>query len=246
VTVVTFGVDVEGVESRLADLLWADIKSPVARHLLSNAVNLFANQGYSATTTRDVAVGAGKSVGAMYVHFKSKADVLFTISEIGHRSAYAVIRTAAERFDDHGRQLVSVVSSLGEWHATYHQVARVIQYEYTHLTDVQLATIVAMRRETEMFVRTIALSGVSDGSISIATSPSTVTRALLSMCIDVSRWYGISARASPSSLGYQYGRIAAQLIGRTDLLTKAPAATEDALIPDFTEDVREHVRMDST
>ena len=60
----------------------------------------FAEHGFHATTTRDIAGGAGMSPAALYVHFPSKAALLFEISRSGHESALNLVTAAIERGAD--------------------------------------------------------------------------------------------------------------------------------------------------
>ena len=69
---------------------------PVAARarLLCAAVEAFAAKGFNGTTTRDIANGAQMSSAAVYVHFRSKEELLFEISDAGHRAILAAIDDA--------------------------------------------------------------------------------------------------------------------------------------------------------
>jgi AcrR family transcriptional regulator len=54
----------------------AGADSPRRQTLLEIAANLFANQGYQATTVRDIASAAGILSGSIYHHFASKQEML--------------------------------------------------------------------------------------------------------------------------------------------------------------------------
>jgi AcrR family transcriptional regulator len=49
------------------------------RQLVDAAWKLFSRKGYLATTTEEIAAGAGVTKGALYFHFKTKEDLLFEI-----------------------------------------------------------------------------------------------------------------------------------------------------------------------
>jgi AcrR family transcriptional regulator len=55
------------------------------RQLLDAAARLFADQGYRATTIRDIAGAIGMLPGSVYYHFPSKHDLLATVYEEGVR-----------------------------------------------------------------------------------------------------------------------------------------------------------------
>jgi AcrR family transcriptional regulator len=60
------------------------------RHaLLEGAARLFRNQGFDATTTRDIAAAVGMHSGSPFYHFNSKNALLYAVMEEGMRSALA-------------------------------------------------------------------------------------------------------------------------------------------------------------
>lgn len=83
-------------------------KTPVERDdgnrrpaLLQAAAQLFRRQGYSATTTRDIAAAAGMQSGSPFYHFKSKEALLYAVMEEGMRSAQQRQLAALEQQKNH-------------------------------------------------------------------------------------------------------------------------------------------------
>src|ERR1700704_307855 len=72
-----------GTDARLAGIVhdwWsASLPAPVARDVLLAAIELFAERGYHATTTRDIVTRVGMSTGAMYAYFRSKEELLYEV-----------------------------------------------------------------------------------------------------------------------------------------------------------------------
>jgi TetR/AcrR family acrAB operon transcriptional repressor len=65
--------------------------------VLKAALTLFSSKGYAATTLDDVAAAAKVTRGAVYWHFKSKADLYNTLTgELSARGAELVQQAAAE------------------------------------------------------------------------------------------------------------------------------------------------------
>lgn len=191
--------------------LWPEVTSPAARRLMAEAVELFAARGYHATTTRDIATAAGMSPAALYVHFPSKAAVLYAVSRSGHAKA---LRMAQEvTGDDPAARLREFVTRFVAWHARGHLIARVVQYELRALPATEFAEVAELRRRTERLVREMINAGVTAGCFHPG-DVRTAARAILSLGIDVARWYGDSPRPAPDTLGRQYADLALRMLQR--------------------------------
>ena len=57
------------------------------QELLHHAARLFRQQGFAATTTRDIAAAAGMRAGSPFYHFENKVALLFAVMEQGMRAA---------------------------------------------------------------------------------------------------------------------------------------------------------------
>lgn len=65
--------------------------------LLDATARLFAERGYAATSTRDIALAAKMLPGSLYYHFASKEQMLVAVYEAGVRELEAAVRGAIER-----------------------------------------------------------------------------------------------------------------------------------------------------
>ncbi|MFJ7214888.1 TetR/AcrR family transcriptional regulator [Amycolatopsis sp. NPDC098790] len=193
------------------DEFWGEHTSPVARALLSSAVQCFARQGFHATTTRDITAVVGLSPGSLYVHFASKEAVLFHITRTGHERALAALTAQPDDGDcrQHIRRLVAAHVS---WHARHHTVARVCQYELAALEPEHAAEVLDLRQRFSAVVRTTVEQGAREGVFDVADIDRTV-RAILSLGIDLVRWYRLDGADSPDALGESYAELAARMLG---------------------------------
>jgi AcrR family transcriptional regulator len=189
---------------------WADIQPPVARRLMIAAVQEFSARGYHATTTRDIASRAGLSPAGVYVHFRSKEELLFRICLTGHRHALQVVRHTTSDADP-VRRLRELVSGFAAWHATYHTPARVISYEMAALTEEHRAELSLLRREIDAVMRDCIESGAKQG---VFTAPDVAgaAMALLSLAIDVARWYHPGGQRTPAQIGELYAGLAERML----------------------------------
>ncbi|OIJ92509.1 TetR/AcrR family transcriptional regulator [Streptomyces colonosanans] len=191
---------------------WAEVTPDAARRLLVAAVEAFAERGYHATTTRDIAGRAGMSPAALYIHYKTKEELLHRISRIGHEKALDVLRTAGRGEGTAAERLADAVRSFVCWHAAQHTVARVVQYELDALGPEAWAEVVALRRQVDAEVRGIIEDGVASGAFDVADVRGT-TLAVMSLCIDVARWFNVDGPRTPDEVGALYAGLVLRMVG---------------------------------
>ncbi|MGW4159287.1 TetR/AcrR family transcriptional regulator [Streptomyces sp. NPDC004788] len=194
------------------DMPWGEVTPEAARRLLVAAVEAFAERGYHATTTRDIAGRAGMSPAALYIHYKTKEELLHRISRIGHDKALEILRDAADAPGTAAERLADAVRSFVRWHAERHTTARVVQYELDALGPEHRAEIVALRRESDATVRRIIDEGVAGGEFDVPDVAGT-TVAVLSLCIDVSRWFNTQGRRTADEVGALYADLVLRMVG---------------------------------
>ena len=185
-----------------------------ARRIVDAAIETFAERGYHATTTRDIALGAGLSPAGLYVHYPSKAAVLAQVSLLGHDAALRLVQTALadDAQPSSATRLRTCVETFTAWHALHHKVARVVQYELGALAPDDRADVARRRRAIESLVEGEVRRGVERGELSV-DDPHGVTRAVLSLCIDVARWYDPAGRESPQDVANLYGSLVLRMLG---------------------------------
>ncbi|MER6215957.1 MULTISPECIES: TetR/AcrR family transcriptional regulator [unclassified Streptomyces] len=191
---------------------WSEVTPDAARRLLVAAVEAFAERGYHATTTRDIAGRAGMSPAALYIHYKTKEELLHRISRIGHDKALEILETAAHGPGPAAGRLDAAVRSFVRWHAAHHTTARVVQYELDALGPGHRSEIVALRRRSDAAVRRILSDGVSAGEFDVPDVPGT-TLAVLSLCIDVARWFNADGQRTPDEVGALYADLVLRMVG---------------------------------
>jgi AcrR family transcriptional regulator len=205
------------LEDESADL-WNPELGDVDRRLLTSAVRCFAANGYHATTTRDIAAGVGLSPAALYVHFPSKELVLFEIMRAGHERALACISDPAiEAAGEAPDRLAAVVSRYTAWHARHHVAARVCQFELPGLTPEHYDEIIRLRHLTNEVFRACVEKGVAEGAFA-AGDVNRLVRGMLSLSIDLVRWYRLDGADSPEELGGFYAEMALRMV-----MNKGPA-----------------------
>lgn len=200
-------------DDETSDEFWGDDYPPVARGLLTSAVACFASKGFNATTTRDITAGVNLSPGALYVHFRSKEEVLYTIIRIGHQRVLEAITMPATTTTepDPGSALAELVRRFVTWHARHHTVARVSQYELAGLNHEHYELISAQRQTITAVFRSTVSAGIETGHFDVFDLSRTV-RAIVDLGIDLVRWYRIDGTEQPDELADSYARLVQRLL----------------------------------
>lgn len=182
--------------------------------LLAAAAAAFAERGFHGTTTRDIASAAGMSPAAVYVHYKSKEQLLHQLSRVGHQRIIDAIDAVDAPASSPAARLAAAMGAFARHHASSHTSVRVVNYELDALTEEHRAEIGRLRREITRRIRAIVDAGVADGSFD-TPDPRMATIAVLSSGIDIGRWYHDGGEITPEQIGEFYADLALRTVGAT-------------------------------
>lgn len=192
--------------------LWRGMESIVARRLIAAAVVEFSREGFHGATTRQICSAAGLSPAGMYVHFPSKTDLLYGVCRIGHEGALSAVQRAltlasADPLD----RVRAYVRAFTLFNADYHALSRVVQYEFKWLPPDDLHKIAGFREDFERLMADELKAGVASGAFDVPDVGGTVL-AILSLGIDVARWYSSTRDERPDGVAELYAELAARMI----------------------------------
>lgn len=179
--------------------------------LINAAVEAFAEKGFAATTTRDIASRAGMSPAAVYVHHDSKESLLFTVSLQGHRSALDVIDRASTSHEDPVERIRVMVYEFSLWHADHSRVGRIVQWEYHALSPEHRAEVAGLRRSIERTMQDALADGVGQGVLDVTDIPGTAF-SLLSLGVDLVRWFEPAGSRSAHELAALHADLAVRMV----------------------------------
>ena len=188
------------------------VEADARTRLLTAAVAAFAAKGFHGTTTRDISTTAGMSPAALYVHHRSKEELLHQISLAGHERTLALVTEAAASSSDPVERLSRLMEEFVRHHALTHATARIVNYELAALSETHLAEIGLLRRQIDTVVRDVIRDGVASGAFS-TPDPAMTATALLSLGIDVARWYRDDGSWSPDDVAAHYRDLALRMAG---------------------------------
>ena len=181
--------------------------------ILKAALDAFVEHGFHGTAVRDIAARANLSVAAIYYHFPSKLDILYSIMSVG--ADHLIAELAAERDragDDPVAQFVAVVRTHLKFHTRQKAEAFIGNTELRSLDEVRRRAIVAKRDAIAALFVAIAEQGLARGLFDTPWPRETV-RAILTMCTAVAGWYRKNGPESPDTIADRYADMALRMLG---------------------------------
>jgi AcrR family transcriptional regulator len=187
--------------------LWSDIRPEASQRLLLAALQSFADRGFHGTTTRDIAKRARMSPAALYSHYPSKAELLHQISRATHEGMLRLMQDSFAREAKPVERLTNLVRTHARYHALHHTAARVANYELHSLLPRHRAEVQKLRVSMENVMHEAIRLGVESGDF-VVQDINLASIALLSLGIDIARWYRPGGRLTPDQLADSYAEYA--------------------------------------
>lgn len=195
--------------------LWDHVHPESARRLLLAALDAFATSGYQGATTRQIGESAGLSSTGVYVHYKSKSDLLHQLSSVGLQDCLSSVETAVGAASEDPRDRVrAFVVAFARWHAENHVLARVVHYEVHALPSRELRQVRTIQTKLERLLRAELQGGIDAGAFDVPDLDET-TLAVLSMSIDLARRWTESSALGIEAVSRLHGELAIRMVTGT-------------------------------
>ena len=192
-----------GVVRNLADLFNRRIESPSIRRILLAAVDSFSKTSFHAASTRDIARKAKLSPAAVYVHFQSKEELLYTVVTIISEWVFDQVNAAARERGSPAERLRRVVQVHVASHAAMRTAMFVANFEFHSLNAAQRKKILRYRDAIEQVFEGCIRAGCEEGSFHVQNIG--VTRvAVVSLCVSVLNWFSPRGNLSAEQVGDYY------------------------------------------
>jgi AcrR family transcriptional regulator len=183
-----------------------------AEQVRTAALELFAAQGYRATTVDEIGARVGIRGPSVYKHFRSKQELLVDIV-VGSTDALLTAQRAAVRSAvDAREQLRLVVEAHVRFHAAHPREAFVAGREVDGLAEPHRSDVLRKRAEYERRLRRLVEAGVRDGVFAVE-SPRLAAYAILDMGAGVAGWFRPGGPVGLDELAARYGELALRLVG---------------------------------
>jgi AcrR family transcriptional regulator len=183
-----------------------------AEQVRAAALELFAAQGYRATTVDEIGARVGIRGPSVYKHFRSKQELLVDIV-VGTTDALLTAQRAVVRSAGDAReQLRLAVEAHVRFHAEHPREAFVAGREVDGLPEPHRSEVLRKQAEYERRLRRLVETGVRDGVFAVE-SPRLAAYAILDMGASVAGWFRPGGPVGRDELATRYAEFALRLVG---------------------------------
>jgi AcrR family transcriptional regulator len=196
---------------------WRSYRAPSVPPLLQSAVETFVKEGYHGSSMRTLASRVGLSVPGIYHHYDSKQAILVAIMRFAmrelHDRSMAALAEAGDAVEEKARLHIEC---LVLFHANRRDLAFIAESEIRSLETEARRNHIAARDRQQRILEEIVEEGVQRGRFSVASVRET-TRALITMCTGVAKWFKNSGPLTAEEIAAQYVVIAFRALGVPEL-----------------------------
>ncbi len=211
-----------GVSSSAATVPdWRRMEPPDLSPILTHAMDAFYENGFHGTSVREIANRVGVTIPALYYHHGNKEGILLALLEYSTSDVLARAHAArSDGGDDPARQLANVVETIVLRMTTRARLAA-LESEVRYLSPDNRQRYRVVRKGVEDLVLEIIEAGNSQ-SLFRTTDSQESTRAILSMCQAIPRWYHSDGELTPEVVAGKYVEIALSTVGYESADTSRP------------------------
>lgn len=160
-------------------------------------MRLFYTNGFVASTVREIAQACELTPGAIYNHFGSKHDILYSIIELSHVEAERDVEAAISAAGDGSRErLRAALVAFVYRHTAFPEAARVTNRDYVFLPEPRRGEVVARRRQLRARFQELIEEGIAEGVMQIpraagrrGLAAELTAMSIINMCVMVAEWY---------------------------------------------------------
>lgn len=176
------------------------------KDILDAAAKIIGENGYHATSMRDIAEAVQLQKGSLYHHVSSKQEILFEILEQALNLLITSVEEVANQDLPPETKLRQAMQAYLEILTTNPELTSVLLLEHRSLKPDLRASHIAKRDQFEAIWRGIIQEGVDAGHFN-AADPTQVTRALLGTLNWTITWFDPTGPLSPAEIADQSANV---------------------------------------
>jgi TetR/AcrR family transcriptional regulator, cholesterol catabolism regulator len=184
-----------------------------ASRIEESALELFFERGYKSTSMRDIAQTVGITAAALYNHYASKDQILYSmVSRLHHELEGALVAALASAGSDPRDRLAALTRAHALIHTKYRKDAHVANSEIFSLLEPGRGEIVASReRMRDLFYTEIAEGARRE--IFRVDDVLVTTFAIINMGIRIAEWFVPGGRLSAETVAATHADLALRMAG---------------------------------
>jgi AcrR family transcriptional regulator len=184
-----------------------------SRRIEEAALELFFERGYRSTTMRELALACGLTPGALYNHFASKDQILYSILKDVHVQLEAGLTGAiASAGPDPREQLRALVYAHAMFHTRLRKEANVANEEVLSLEEPGRTEIIGMRRRGRGLFEDAIRAGIASGDFE-DVHVQVVAMAILNMGLRIAAWFRPDGPLSAEQVAEVHADLALRMVG---------------------------------
>jgi AcrR family transcriptional regulator len=184
--------------------------------IVSAAAELFARNGFGATSLDDIASVLGVTKTALYYHVKNKEEILRLI----YLSVLNVAEEPLRHIVESDLSPVEKLQRAIEHHITVSAdrspAVTVFYHEQPHLTGPFAKEIVIRQKDYEHYFERIIEEGQATGVFLTDIDPKIASFGIMGMCHWLSQWYHPSGRYTPQQIAAMFNTMVGHGLFRSD------------------------------
>ena len=201
----------DSINSGFSSEIFGDERRNSIRKLVIAAIECFAENGFHATTTRDIAKRAGMSPAALYVHFRTKNELLFKLTVVTASAMLQDLRQAAASEQSPTERLRALVATYVRCNARMHTTVHVATYEFGALDRRLQKAVIGIRQDVNKIFIDCLEEGRALGEFRFQ-DVRLLRVAIMSLCISVSQWFSLRGPLTPEELGEVYAEYVLKMV----------------------------------
>lgn len=168
--------------------------------ILLSAAQRFYDDGYEATSIRDVANDASINKGSLYYYIGSKEDLLLGVIQHVHEHGLTVVDTTRQFSGSAPERLRFFLTEHTLYQARNAVEAAVFDRESRHLSDETLEPIMVQRDAYQRYLEELLLAAHAESPLQFWGDERTTAIALLAMTNSLHAWYKPDGPITPEQM----------------------------------------------
>jgi AcrR family transcriptional regulator len=184
-----------------------DPEPKVRAEVLAAALDLFASNGYDATSVQQIVERAGVTKGALYHYFAAKEDILVEIYSTVFVERLAALEAIVERDDDPLVTLRAIIEDVVTGAAAIAKQTAVLAQESSRMDQARWASLQDGWRRYQEVVRDVIRAGQTRGVFSPAASPEVASWAIFGVTNSMHTWFRADGPKTPGDIANEVAEL---------------------------------------